>query len=403
MRPIRLLPAFILILFVTSCRPLPAAGLQTSDTPPAVASPSAAPQQAKAPLTEEAPTPGVLAASSLPSKPSPTPGAELPAQAPTSAASLPRDCPVPLTGGLITEIKAILEAMPGPDSEGMLIPSDTQMVAWEYLVRSISEGNLEAACQILEAFEFPYSLVDFTDLPADQARYLLLKEDLPITLGWGTYVIRSATAQADVVIQVPHPLADDRTALQGADLFRQLEARALMLAGTHRCANANYSPCSGMTVACGPLEPYRTSDVAHGVQTAFQAAHQALLPCGGGTVAIQLHGNGLADCPDLFISNGSLHPRSTTLELYDSAARHCGSYSVDLADGADGECAFNGGAAVQAVYSNGCGLNPPVDACIGYAQWASNPEGFIFLEQSIGMREEYGCLVEALEEVVGER
>jgi hypothetical protein len=189
---------------------------------------------------------------------------------------------------------------------------------------------------------------------------------------------------SEAVIQVPHPIADDRTALQGADLFRRLKARALMIAGAHRCANADFSPCSGTTVACGPLEPYRSSDVAHAAQTAFQAAHKALVPCGGARVAVQLHGNGLAACPDLFISNGTLNPRRTTLDLYARAARRCSGYSVGLADGLEGECAFNGGATVQAVYSNGCALDPPLDACTGYAESAPEAEPFIFLEQSCG-------------------
>jgi hypothetical protein len=219
-------------------------------------------------------------------------------------------------------------------------------------------------------------------------------------------VVRSGEAGmeavSEAVIQVPHPVADDRTALQGADLFRRLKARALMIAGAHRCANADFSPCSGTTVACGPLEPYRSSDVAHAAQTAFQAAHKALVPCGGARVAIQLHGNGLAACPDLFISNGTLNPRSTTLDLYASAARRCSGYSVGLAGGLEGECAFNGGATVQAVYSNGCALKPPLDTCTGYPEWSSNPERFIFLEQSIGLRLDYDCLVEALEETLRE-
>jgi hypothetical protein len=251
-----------------------------------------------------------------------------------------RPCPVPLSGGLISELRPVLAAIPGPGTQAMLVPSDSQMVAWEFLVRSMSEGDVDTACQVLLAFDFPYTLLDFTDLPEANARYLALVEDTPVAYGWGTYVVRTGPADteavSEAVIQVPHPIADDRTALQGADLFRRLKARALMIAGAHRCANADFSPCSGTTVACGPLEPYRSSDVAHAAQTAFQAAHKALVPCGGARVAVQLHGNGLAACPDLFISNGTLNPRRTTLDLYASAARRCSGYSVGLGGWAGG-------------------------------------------------------------------
>jgi hypothetical protein len=309
-----------------------------------------------------------------------------------------RPCPVAFSGGLISELRPILAAIPGPGTEGMRVPSDPQLIAWEYLLRSIDSGDTETACEILHAFDFPYTLLDFTDTPAGGARYLALVEDIPVTFGWGAYVVRTGEAKAELVIQAPHPIADDRTALQAADLFRRLEARALMIAGAHRCANSDYSPCSGVTVACGALEPYRSSDVAHAVQSAFQAAHKALVPCGGERTAVQLHGNGLESCPDLFISNGTLNPRRMTLELYQAASKRCTGFSVDLADSNEGECAFNGGATVQALWSNGCALVPPVDACEGFAEIAPEREGFIFLEQSERLRREYGCLVKALEE-----
>jgi hypothetical protein len=55
---------------------------------------------------------------------------------------------------------------------------------------------------------------------------------------------------------------------------------------------------------------------------------------------------------------------------------------------------------VQALWSNGCVLNPPVDVCEGYVDSAPEREAFIFLEQSKRMRLDYECLLEALEEVV---
>jgi hypothetical protein len=48
----------------------------------------------------------------------------------------------------------------------------------------------------------------------------------------------------------------------------------------------------------------------------------------------------------------------------------------------------------------GCGLNPPLDACTQAALTPSNPETFLSLEQSTPVREDFACLVAALEAVV---
>ena len=67
--------------------------------------------------------------------------------------------------------------------------------------------------------------------------------------------------QFPLIIEVPHPVADWFTDPQAVTIFRQSRARALLVAGTHRCANSDFSTCTGQTWACGPLEAYRVSDV----------------------------------------------------------------------------------------------------------------------------------------------
>jgi hypothetical protein len=309
------------------------------------------------------------------------------------------DCVITETGGLITEMQGILQDMPGPGTNKMVVPDDAQMAAWKIILQVMLEGDTRTACaQILEN-RFPYHILDFTDIPFNREAYLVLKEDEPVTVGWGTYVLRTKDVQVEVVVEVPHPIADDRTALEGVEIFRQIHGRALLVAGTHRCANQDYSPCTGKTMACGSLEPFRSSDVAHASQTMFQAAHEALVGCGGSRLALQLHGNDLAACPDLFVSNGTLIPHKLSAQIFEQAVRSCSPFSVDLAQGKESECAFYNGASVQAVYSNGCARSPGLNACTDYVGQPSNPEQFISLEQSSRFRQDYGCLLDALKEV----
>jgi hypothetical protein len=314
-----------------------------------------------------------------------------------------------MIGGLGSEIYAIVLVMPGPNSDGLRVPTEAQMAAWEELVHAVLQGEIPAACQIIHSQGFPYHLVYFTDVRNNRERYWMLREDAPVSTGWGTYVFRTAEGSQDpaeqlpLIIEVPHPVADWFTDPQAVTIFRQSRARALLVAGTHRCANSDFSTCTGQTWACGPLEAYRVSDAAHTAQSMFQATHRALSPCDGTTITLQLHANSLGSCPDLFISNGTLFPGARSQALYQAASTACEGFTVDIADGVglDGmdECAFTSGAAAQAVYSNSCPADPAVDACADPPPRPTGAEQFISLEQSGKLTDDYQCLVEAIQTV----
>jgi len=313
-------------------------------------------------------------------------------------------CPISLSGGLITEIQSIIASMPGMDSEGMVVPTTEQMANWESIIQAITSGDLTTACDLIRSNHYPYHLVDFTDTPFNNDHYLILREDQPISLGWGTYVIRSEGSIHAIVVEVPHPNADENTEVEGVEIFRHLRARALLLAGTHRCADQASSPCAGQTVACGAQAPYRVSDVAHTLQSMFQATHQALVTCGTSSgaeqpVVIQLHGNSLSSCPDVFISNGTVIPGSLAHQVYNQVLQQCQSYSVDIADGSPAECTFTGGASVQAMYTNSCLSSPTQATCDRYAPPPIGPDQFISLEQSPAFRKDFDCLLQALMDV----
>ena len=113
-------------------------------------------------------------------------------------------CPIRESGGLITELQRIGAEMPGLDTEGMRVPTVEQMLAWSAVVEAARRDDLATACQLMDESQFPYQVVEFTDLPSESRRVILLREDLPIRAGWGTVVLRPDATQETppVTVQV---------------------------------------------------------------------------------------------------------------------------------------------------------------------------------------------------------
>jgi hypothetical protein len=308
-------------------------------------------------------------------------------------------CVITDSGDLAKEIRTISDQMPSAGSNGMVVPTPTQMAAWETVIEASVSGDLVTACNAIETNGFPYQIVRYTDTGDSDKRYLMLKENVPVSVGWGTYVFKTDSLFRDLIIEVPHPRYDLNTDDQGIDIFRQINARAFLMAGTHRCANSASSPCDGTTTVCsgGTSEPYRESDVSHATQTMFQVSHRKLVECGSSTVAVQLHGNGRSSCPDLFVSNTTCTPGQRASRLYANATTECGGggFSIDFADCIEPECSLKGSTNVQGRYSNGCSI-PGHDPCSTPVSSPTEPERFIHLEQSSALRQDYDCLIAAL-------
>jgi hypothetical protein len=128
----------------------------------------------------------------------------------------------------------------------------------------------------------------------------------------------------------------------------------------------------------------------------FHATHRVLIDCRSKTVAIQLHGNSVSNCPDIFVSNGTTKPGAMAGNISDAITASCRDYNVDLADGKPGECSFTGGGSPQAVLTNSCRWSNPPDACTGQVLRPSGPDQFISIEQSLRVRKKFDCVVKAL-------
>jgi len=297
------------------------------------------------------------------------------------------------SGDLLTEIERIRDAMPGRDSEGFNVPTATELEDWRTLAVALLALDLSAADSLVSANLPNYELVEFLDTGFQNRTYYLLRERIPLSRGWGTYLVNPAF-ERNLMVQVPHPRNDLDTWAEGADLFRQTGSRFFLMAGTHRCASGETSPCSGTSSVCED-GTYRISDVAHFVDAPFQAVHEVLDAGVPNLYVMSLHGNGQSACENIFLSNG--HPSGSSL-LYDlkHALIAAGGLTVGVA-GDGSSCSLIGSTNVQGRFTNGspdpCGTAATVNR--GY---------FIHVEQHRLVRQdpdEYGKLIQAVNQVLG--
>jgi hypothetical protein len=133
--------------------------------------------------------------------------------------------------------------------------------------------------------------------------------------GMGLYAVREGVGTPPgLVVEVPHPRADQLTEDLGSRLFTALHASALFVAGAHRTAGNG------------------AADVAHEPASAFAAVDRAVV--GRGTVVLQLHGFDESRHPgaaQIVLSSGE----STPGDLVDSLDR-------ELRDAGFDTCVYDG-------------------------------------------------------------
>ena len=237
-----------------------------------------------------------------------------------------------VSGDLVTEVAAIRAGMPGRDSEGFVKPTFTELAQWQTLIAALWERQWTTASNLV-ATNFPsYELVRFTDTGFSNRVYYLLREKLPVTKGWGSVII-NPQFERDLAIEAPHPVYDTGTSTESADVFRRTGARLFLLAGTHRCANAEVSPCDGTGTACTDGR-YHVSDMAHYMATCFQTTHELATVNSASLYSISVHGHSSTSCPDVFLSNG--HGTDTTPLLGAIKASVLAAGSLTVAESGDG-------------------------------------------------------------------
>jgi hypothetical protein len=216
------------------------------------------------PTASPSPEPITTLRSALPATLLPT---DSPAPAPT--ATLARLGPRQISGNLLNQITRLEDDMPRASSQGFVVPTDAEKIAFAEIVANLEADRNDQAIQ--RAAENGYELVQYSDRTDADAISLLLREVRPIHKGWGLYAFRTGPAR-DVIVEAPHPLFDEGTPVIAAQIYQALQGRALLIAGAHRHANADDS-----------------ADAAHQDQTIFEAIHESLTKSDQ-TVIVQVHG-----------------------------------------------------------------------------------------------------------------
>jgi hypothetical protein len=196
--------------------------------------------------------------------------------------------------------------------------------------------------------------------------------------------VRVSGPVAPLVVEAPHPFFEFETGVEARRIFERAQGRALLMAGTHRCANAAYSSCDGTTGVCSKeSERYRESDMAHVTESMFQVMHREVTELYSETVAVSLHG--FSD-DGLSLSNGTTEAATQTApvaRLGEALAEEFPQKRVTYCNDIPGrtrEERLCGTTNVQGRHLNGAAR-----ACGSFAASASGR--FVHLEQSLSVRQ----------------
>ena len=179
-----------------------------------------------------------------------------------------------IRGSFRNQIISLEENMPRAQSDSYVIPTEKEQSDFANLVSLLYNADPASAAQI--AVQNDYTLVRYTDRGDDEAVSYLLREQKPIQKGWGLYAFRMDST-SNIIIEAPHPLYDKRTPGVALNIYRALNARALLIAGAHRNTNSDGS-----------------ADVAHVPESIFHSVHDALSQelksATGDVIILQIHG-----------------------------------------------------------------------------------------------------------------
>ena len=164
--------------------------------------------------------------------------------------------------------------MPRAESESYVPPTYQEQADFDQLTSVIIENHVAGAVEL--ATKNNYQLNYYVDRGDTYAVSYLLREQRPIQKGWGLYAFR-LDSKSNIIIEAPHPLYDKKTPTIALDIYRALDARALLIAGAQRNANRDGS-----------------ADVAHASESIFQSVHLALShkiqTTAGEVIILQIHG-----------------------------------------------------------------------------------------------------------------
>ncbi|MEE2828052.1 MAG: hypothetical protein VX498_02595 [Myxococcota bacterium] len=292
-------------------------------------------------------------------------------------------------GGVIAAFTDEEIQPPASNSEEYQVPSGDTLEAVEASILALMAG--QGALAAAEVAVVGYELCRGE---GNESGTALWRPLLPGT-GRALFAWR-ATGARPLIVGVPHANFEALTLEEGVDMFDQLDARALVVTGTHRCANTELGGCDGSTSVCGSSAPYRISDMAHSVDTVYQVAHEVFADTFPEDTVLSLHGmagDGISLSSGVSgpVAPDSMHAQLGTLLLLsfaDADITSCNSFP-----GASVQQRLCGSTNVQGRHVNGSS-----EPCDTPAEEISGR--FLHLEQDAEVRQNYDEIIEDLDELL---
>ena len=290
-------------------------------------------------------------------------------------------------GGVLASFSDDEIAAPGADSEGYNSPGSDITEAVSASIEALLAGD-----GLLAAGEVAVVGYELCRGEGDEVGMALWR---PTQGGTGRALVAwRAVGARPLIVGVPHANFEHLTLEEGVAMFDVLDARALIVTGTHRCANSAVAGCDGNSSVCtGESAPYRESDMAHAIETVYQVAHEEISDAFPDDIVLSLHGMAglgisisagvLGQVPD--DSFQSQFATQLLLSFADEDITSCNPYP-----GGSTQQRLCGTTNLQGRYVNGS--ESPCDTS------AEEISGrFIHLEQSIEVRENYDEIIEDLD------
>ena len=267
--------------------------------------------------------------------------------------------------------------MPSSGSEGYLVADGTRLALLESALHAVFSGEHVSANNA--ASTAGYQLCAGVGAEAG----LVLGEPLDLGTGEARFIWRESPTRG-YILGAPHPWFDTGTLEESVALFQQIEARVLIVSGTHRCANENTSGCDGTTSVCGESAPYRESDMAHVAESLFQVIHQVSIDTFESDWVVSVHGMA-AD--GVSLSNGV----GGAASVDGPVGRLYAAFSSSYPDEYITTCNEGSGAVVDqrlcgSTNTQGRYVNGSVEVCNGAA--TEDASRFVHMEQSRDFRDD---------------
>ena len=275
-------------------------------------------------------------------------------------------------------------------SEGYQPPSTALLDAFRASVEALLIGDGEEALASLAPTGIELCRGDGAEIDLANWR--------PAVRGDGTaHVVWRARDARPLILGTPHAWLEFGILDEGKLMFEQIGARALIVTGTHRCANDAYTACDGTTNVCSDTtDRYRETDMAHVVDSVYQVAHEVLADHFGEDWVVSVHGFPLSG---ISVSNGTSNPSAAGQPVALFAGALMDAYPGEQVTacndfpGAQVDVRYCGTTNVQGRYFNGS--PSPCDQAA-----STSVERFMHLEQTFGIWLQPQSVVDALDAVV---